>query len=96
MRVEVHVERFVVDATDGDARALAGAGEQTFRAALTAELAELLGPSACLSSYELARAAVVLAPREAPSSADSYGRAVARSLHAAVVGGRRRTGGERV
>ncbi|WP_369148408.1 hypothetical protein [Streptomyces sp. R44] len=93
MRVEVHVDRLVVDATDGDARALAGSGEQAFRAALTAELAGLLGPSAGLSSYERARAAVTLAPREASSGADSYGRAVARSLHAALVDGRQRTGG---
>lgn len=84
MRVEVHIERLVVDGADPGAGALAGHREHAFREALAAELSALLKDTGSWAPYEVSTAAVPLASRPNAAGAAGYGRAVARSVHAAL------------
>lgn len=95
MRVEVHIERLVVDGADlGDrfpAHRLPAHQEEAFRAALGGELAVLLAaPGAALPPWapRTARSVVVpLSRPEGPGGVEAVGRAVARSVHCVLAPG---------
>lgn len=91
MRIEVHIERLVLD---GDAVSAGPSGfdERAFRAALTAELSRLLAGRLDWAPRELES---IVAPFAAPTPAigvadagsagsDAAGRAIGRSVHAAI------------
>jgi hypothetical protein len=98
MRVEVHIERLVVDG--GLHGELTFSQRIAFREALCGELTRALagvaGSGATGAAGWARRAArsvvVPLAPSEGPPGPAAAGRAVARSVHAALAAGR--TGGE--
>ncbi|MFJ3880186.1 hypothetical protein ACIPW5_22360 [Streptomyces sp. NPDC090077] len=96
MRVEVHIERLVVDGAElgerlpGPGHRLPAHREEAFRAALVGELSALFAaPGAELPRAPRAAGPVVvaLAPPEGSAGAAATGRAVARSVYAALVPG---------
>ncbi|MEV6954445.1 hypothetical protein [Streptomyces sp. NPDC051183] len=94
MRVEVHIERLVVDGADFGERLpghrLPAHQEEAFRAALGGELAALLAAPGAAPSWapREARSVVVpLARAEGLGGAEAIGRAVARSVHSVLAPG---------
>ncbi|GAA0316885.1 hypothetical protein GCM10010302_64970 [Streptomyces polychromogenes] len=84
MRVALHIDRLVVDGTALDPRALPAHRERAFREALTAELTALLTRPAPWEPRAVRRAETPLGAPAPPDGPAAYGRAVARSVYAAL------------